>query len=394
MLNLYQPCLASDWANIYAVVGGIDLFFSFFHFFKFSTTSCRCCGGKEEFPRGIGGLLISLPIVPFIGYCCERGEDFLFNNRYYISWISIRHALWVVLMLLWIVPSFLYVDRVGGSWGGEIISYNNMSSCQAMSFVLDTSKTGFCKPRSPVPAPPNNVYNPNGALGAGKVWKIDTPYATCYMDQTWKQAVDVDQSIVLGYAETTFRTYTIPDCSTQSNPGLVSYGGCFTSDGTGLTDGVCTGSFPVSSSGVVIPPAGADYLVTNNATNQLVQKCPGSGTKEQPTLLCPSCLWYYINVVSGIKSAENNAIIDQCFKDYVAGGKDPNSVPLIYFGLSNRLCGLCPSRNHGWPKWNYSYDGMICSYWLFSTLTWFLPLFRWTGIITVILWREEKRKGN
>lgn len=377
----------SEWSLLYLVVGGIDLILSIFHYYQFRT---------ESLPRGLEGMWLSFPIVPFLGCCCEKGENYLDRHKNYISWLAIRHTLWVIMMFLWMVPSFIYVDRVGGWWGGSIISYNNMSSCQNMYFVYDKSATGRCLSTKPIPLPPNNVYNPHGALGDGKIWEKSIPYANCYMDQLWKQpSPNINDQIILGYETTLVNSIPVPNCLKQKNPGAVSYRNCFTEvDDPGMKDGICIGSFPDIAIGFPIPSAGIDYLDTNN--NTAFANCPSSGTVNdpQPRFICPYCLWYWMSVVAQENGIPISAgrITTQCFPDWIPGSKtQPLAVPLTYASTSVALCGLCPSRGRGWFDWNYSYDGITCSYWLFNTITWFLPLLRWISVMTIVLWKENKK---
>lgn len=376
----------SEWSLLYLVVGGIDLLLSIFHYNEFRT---------ESLPHGMEGMWISFPLVQFLGCCCKRGDDYLYDHKNYISWLGVRHTLWAIMMILWIVPSYIYVDRVGGMWGGSIISYNNMSSCQNMNFVYDKSGTGVCKSEQKVPDPPNNVYNPHGALGGGKEWEQSTPYANCYMDQLWKQSSSTDQ-IILGYATSFINSIQVPNCLKQQNPGAISYRGCFTQNPNepGMENGVCIGSFPSITIGIPIPPGGADYLDTNNQS--AFANCPSSGTVNdlQPKFICPKCLWYWMSVVAQENGFPTNPgrIATQCLPDWIPGSKTkPGSVPFIYSDSNNPWCGLCPSRGKGWFDWNYSYNGITCSYWLFNTITWFLPLFRWIGVMTIVLWKGNKK---
>ena len=304
------------------------------------------------------------------------------------QWSVYRNTAWGIYILLWLRSSYLQADAIGTTWGGlGLISYANKSSCNNVYFSND--QAGDCLTNNPGVIP--LYYNPAGAFSAFESYIPDGIYANCYMDQTWawSPANTADDRIITGYSGNGANKI---NCASKQNNGYPSLTNCYG------TQGNCLDAFPDPTVGIYIAPgiAGISTSSTNNTVN--IQNCPGnsgqaiiSSVAADPNLLCPYCLWYWMNQASQNGQPFNIPIqiANQCLPGWNVGSFPSTGLPYsTYLGGNSYyalMCSFCPGRGYGFfASEKYDQQSIINAYWLYTTISFFLPLFRNVILLIVV----------
>lgn len=294
-----------------------------------------------------------LDVIPFlqcIKFRSKRGRAM----RYLSFW---RYFCLSIYLLLLILPYRIYIDRFGGYWGGDILSYEGMSSCNNMPFFHQEGGS-YCVPIHPPVTQGTFVYNANGALGS-KPYTTNGIYAFYYMDQTWAPPPNVtagERREVTGYGAGAGGS---AECSVEGSPGVISFRGCWGSySGVNENQGVCNNAFPDLTYGVVVDAlTGVDFLTTFNTTEGVADNCPGNrggtdisrGVVAKALPLCPYCLWYWkVNVAGGVGQPAQTPLDEQCFQGASPFDINGNVVekPLGWLGggTNEWVCTFGPAR--------------------------------------------------